>query len=149
MEGQPIKRLSQTEQEERRHLGLCYNCDEKFTRGHNRVCKRLFYVEGVQEEDTDATPEETDETSPTESPCYSLHAVAGVRIANTLHIRVSLGGLALTALLDSGSSHNFIAESAALQTGLPIQRHPGLTATVANGERVPCLGVLRQATFAV
>jgi hypothetical protein len=33
VEGQPVKRLTQAEQEERRRLGLCYNCDEKFGRG--------------------------------------------------------------------------------------------------------------------
>jgi len=72
-----------------------------------------------------------------------------MRLANTLQIWVSLGGLNLTALLDSGSSHNFIAESAALRTGLAIQRHSSLTATVANDEHVPCPGVIRQATFTV
>lgn len=39
-DGQPIRRLSQSEMEERRRLGLCFNfnCNEKFARGHNRVC---------------------------------------------------------------------------------------------------------------
>ena len=44
VEGRPVKRLTQAEQEERRRLGLCYNCDEKFGRGHNRVCKCLFLL---------------------------------------------------------------------------------------------------------
>jgi hypothetical protein len=34
-DGHLVKRLSQAEQEERRRLGLCYNCDNKYTRGHN------------------------------------------------------------------------------------------------------------------
>jgi hypothetical protein len=51
IEGHPVKRLTQAEQKERRRLGLCYNCDEKFVRGHNRVCKRLFLLDGVLEED--------------------------------------------------------------------------------------------------
>lgn len=38
VEGRSIRRLTQAEQEERRRLGLCYNDDEKFGRGHNRVC---------------------------------------------------------------------------------------------------------------
>jgi hypothetical protein len=36
-------RLTPAEQLERRHQGLCYNCDEPFVRGHQ--CKRLFYLE--------------------------------------------------------------------------------------------------------
>jgi hypothetical protein len=53
VEGCQIKRLTQAEQEERRRKGLCYNCDEKYTRGHNRVCQRLFLLEGIEEDDVD------------------------------------------------------------------------------------------------
>jgi hypothetical protein len=53
VEGRPVKRLTQAEQEERRRLGLCYNYDEKFGRGHNRVCKRLFLLDCTVEEDID------------------------------------------------------------------------------------------------
>lgn len=42
--GQQTKCLSQEEQAERRHLGLCYNCNETYSRGHNRVCRRIFYT---------------------------------------------------------------------------------------------------------
>jgi hypothetical protein len=31
VDGQPVKRLSRPEQEERRRLGLCFNCNEKYT----------------------------------------------------------------------------------------------------------------------
>jgi hypothetical protein len=39
-------RLSTAEQAERRRLGLCFNCDEKYSRGHNRFCKRIFFMDG-------------------------------------------------------------------------------------------------------
>jgi len=65
VEGRPVKRLTQAEQEERRWLGLCYNCDEKFGRGHNRVCKRLFLLEGAVEEDSTLGEEDaTGEAAP-------------------------------------------------------------------------------------
>ena len=35
VEGRPVRRLSMTEMEEHRQLGLCFNCNEKFGRGHN------------------------------------------------------------------------------------------------------------------
>jgi hypothetical protein len=41
------------EQEEHRRLALCYNCDEKFVRGHNRVCKCLFLLDGTVEDEED------------------------------------------------------------------------------------------------
>jgi hypothetical protein len=40
------RRLSIEEMAERRRLGLCFNCNDKYSRGHNRFCKRIF-VEGV------------------------------------------------------------------------------------------------------
>jgi hypothetical protein len=61
IEGRPIKCLTQAEQEERCRLGLCYNCDDKFTRGHNHVCKRLFLLEGFEEEDDGVAMEITED----------------------------------------------------------------------------------------
>lgn len=60
-----------------------------------------------------------------------------------------MSGVPLIALLDTGSTLNFISEGAAQQTGLPIRSRPCLTATAANGERVSCTGVLRCAAFTI
>jgi len=40
-----IRRLTPDEMEERHRLSLCFNCDEKYVRGHNMTCKRLFLLE--------------------------------------------------------------------------------------------------------
>ena len=137
---------------ERRRQGLCFNCNEPYTRGHNRFCKRLFFVDGVEVDDAVDASEAAHaatEAPGAEAPCYSLHAVAGVPVADTIQITVSVGAASLLALLDSGSTHSFIGEDAARRTGLPIQDRPRLTATVANGERVACPGVIRNAPFSI
>jgi hypothetical protein len=64
-------------------------------------------------------------------------------------VRVSLGASTLVALLDTGSTHNFTVEAAARCIRLQIQRRPRLTATVANGERVTCPGVIRRAPLII
>ncbi|WVZ96971.1 LOW QUALITY PROTEIN: hypothetical protein U9M48_042546 [Paspalum notatum var. saurae] len=111
------KRLSPEEQAERRRLGLCYNCNEPYARGHNRVCRRLFYIDGIELLRT-----KTRRCSPSaRSPVCPFVT------------RCSDG---FTALLDTGSTHNFIAETAARRTGLQAHTGPRLTATVANGERI-------------
>ena len=51
-----MKRLSQLEMEEERRLGLCFNCNEKFGRGHNHVCKHIFLLD-LAEADDDDDPE--------------------------------------------------------------------------------------------
>jgi len=114
------------------------------------VCKHLFLLDGIVEDDEAESAEATgDDTTAEETPQFSLHAIAGVAFSDTMQIRVALGDATLTALLDSGSTHNFISEDAALRFGLLIQHRPRLTATVANGERVACVGVLRHAPLAI
>ena len=149
VEGRPVRRLTQAKQEEHRRLGLCYNCDEKFGRGHNPVCKRLFLLDSIIEDDTDDGAAADEDAVGEETPHFSLNAIAGVSFSDTMQIQVAVGAAVFTALLDSGSTHNFIAEDAALRTGLPLQRRPRLTATVANGERVSCPGVIRQAPLTI
>ena len=95
VEGRPIKRLSTAKQEERRRLGLCYNCDEKFVRGHNRVCKRLFLLDGAMEDAEDLPESSKSVAADEESPLFSLHAIAGVRFTDTMHLSVDLGGTSL------------------------------------------------------
>ncbi|CAA0831880.1 Unknown protein [Striga hermonthica] len=129
---------------ERRRLGLCYNCNERYSRGHNRVCRRLFYIDGFELAD-DAAAVAPD----AEAPVFSLHAVAGVPVSTTIQLPVSLAATSFIALVDSGSTHSFIGEAAARNTGLPVDSRPRLTAMVANGERVACPGVLRQAPVVI
>jgi len=81
IEGRPMKSLSQAEMEESRRLGLCFNCNEKFGRGHNRVCQRIFLLDLAAAEDDDDT--KADEATPTE-PQISLHAIAGVCSSETM-----------------------------------------------------------------
>jgi hypothetical protein len=46
-EGRALYRLAPAEMAERREKGLCFNYDEKFSRGHH--CQCLFYLEVVDE----------------------------------------------------------------------------------------------------
>ncbi|XP_066341713.1 uncharacterized protein [Miscanthus floridulus] len=103
---------------ERRRLGLCFNCNEPYSRGHNRVYRRIFYLNGVEITAADEEPAGDDQQDG--APVFSLRAVAGMPICDSMQVRVSLGATTLVALLDTGSTHNFIAEDAARRTGLPI-----------------------------
>ena len=41
----PIKHLSETEMRAHREKGLCYNCDEKWSRGHRCVQQKLYLLD--------------------------------------------------------------------------------------------------------
>ena len=122
--GTPIKRLSPDELEERRRLGLCFNCDEPYGRGHNRTCKHLFLLDLAEADDTDSPETADKQATEAADPVISLHTIAGVHTRETMRVPVSLAGAACTALLDSGSTHNFISEIAAACTGSSLHHEP-------------------------
>jgi hypothetical protein len=131
---------------EQRKLGLCYNCDEQFVRGHKCTC--LFYLEVpdyIVEE-----PDEPDDDPPTKQPSFdpekpmiSMSAVTSIRACDTMQLRVTIGAHDFTALLDSGSTHNFINPDVASRVGLQFTDNNGAHVIVANGDRVTCQGLAR------
>jgi hypothetical protein len=143
-DGRPIRRLSQSEMEERRRLGLCFNCNEKFARGHNRVCQRIFLLDLADDDEEAATDDE-----PHQSPLISLLAMAGVRTRETMQVHIQLGGNRLLALLDSGSTHNFVSSETTGRTSLKLNPRGNMNVTMENGEKVPCPGVYRNVPFTI
>jgi hypothetical protein len=134
--------LSPAEQQERRRQGLCFNCDEPYVRGH--VCQRLFYLEvddflgeaagegGVDPLEEPAAPDVT-----------GVNALAGIRTDKTLLLPVTINGERLLALMDTGSTHNFLNGDMMSRLGLAMAGGEHLRVTVANGDRLPCAGIAR------
>jgi hypothetical protein len=125
-------------------LGLCFNCNEQYTKGHK--CQKLFYLEvDDNDDDTTASPDEQHY----EEPLISLHAIAGVRTDNTMQVRVYVGEQVFTALIDTWSTHNFFSTRAAQAAELQFEANTGTKVTVANGDRVPCSGLARDVEIKV
>ncbi|KAK1614612.1 hypothetical protein QYE76_020129 [Lolium multiflorum] len=150
----PFKRLTAAEQLERRRRGLCFNCDEKYAPGH--TCPRLFYLETVDDADVEALTAELAAATVTEAGVttyapvdasafvVSLHAMAGIKTAKTMLLPVTINGERLTALVDTGSTHNFLSSSAMRRLALQPAGAETYSVTVANGDRLTCQGVARQ-----
>lgn len=64
----------------------------------------------------------------------------GVSTGRTMKLRVSVQGVLLTALVDSDSTHNFLADGVAEHIGVRLDPLPGMKVMVANGDRVASLG---------
>ena len=137
----PLRRLSPAEMAERRQQGLCYNCDEQYIRGHK--CPKLFYLEVTGFDDLDDTEHTSTEEHEDQLPLISLHAIAGLTTNDTMKVNVKIGESVLCALLDSGSSSNFISLEAADHIGLHLHDSNGASVIVANGDRVACRGLAR------
>ena len=124
--GPVFKKLNAAEMEDRRSKGLCFNCDEKYVSGHR--CKRLFYIESADDDEEDNG----------DNLHISLLAITGVRTSDTMQLVVRVGERELVALLDSGSTHNFISEEMAAQVGSHFTTGRRLRVIVANGDHVTC-----------
>jgi len=152
-------RLTPAEQLECRRLGLCFNCDEPYVPGH--VCPRLFYLETVDyvEADTPAEalgelpPPATAETAPATTTAtafvVSLHALAGIRHERTMLLPVTIHGERLVALLDTGSTHNFLPAATMRRLALQPTGGDHLRVTVANGDRLRCHGLAQHVPITI
>jgi hypothetical protein len=71
----------------------------------------------------------------------SLHAITGIqpRSGRTMQVLVIVNGAHLSALLDSGSTHNFVDSAAAVHTGIQLTAQHGLHVAVANSDQVHSL----------
>lgn len=107
-----IKKLTPTQLQERRAQGLCYNCDKKYILGHKCATPKFLLL--LTEED-----HELDETTSTrpheqESDPEPLHfqlssqALNGNTSPKILKFMGLIGGLQVSILVDTGSSHSII-----------------------------------------
>uniref|UniRef100_A0ACD5X5F1 Uncharacterized protein n=1 Tax=Avena sativa TaxID=4498 RepID=A0ACD5X5F1_AVESA len=147
-------RLTSAEQLERRCKGLCFNCDAPYAPGH--TCARLFYLETVDDAEVEALTVELDTTTlseagvttygPVDATAFavSLHAMAGIKTAKTMLLPVTINGERLTALVDTGLTHNFLSRDAMRRLALQPAGAEKFSVTIANGDRLTCHGVARQ-----
>jgi hypothetical protein len=66
-----------------------------------------------------------------------------------MHVTLRVEDHDLVALLDSGSTHNFIHEELATVVGMPFSSDRCLGVTVANGDKVTCRGLFKHAAITI
>ncbi|KAG8088955.1 hypothetical protein GUJ93_ZPchr0011g28916 [Zizania palustris] len=66
-----------------------------------------------------------------------------------MQLCIRLGGISLLTLIDSGSTHNFVAEEAVARTPLQIRSSGTLRVIVANGDHVSYPGVYWSVPFSI
>ncbi|KAL4346612.1 hypothetical protein GQ457_17G009440 [Hibiscus cannabinus] len=140
------KALSPADIEDRKKKGLCFWCAAKYTPGHKCAKSQVFHIavdgledEGELEEFQDC--EEVPEAPKQDGPILSLQAMWGVASWETMRVKVAIDGHELIALLDSGSTHNFLSLAAAKRLNLRVERKISLKVIVADGGRLSTLGL--------
>lgn len=79
----------------------------------------------------------------------SLHALVGIRTKNTMLLPVTVKGERLLALLDTGSTHNFLHGATMRCLDLSPMRGEQLCITVANGDRLRCEGIAHDVPISI
>ena len=152
---QTWKRLSLEEIASRRERGLCFNCEEKFHRGHR--CSSRFFLLITDEEDPPLShipnfdppitlthdpvpiqPTDPPESPPSYSAQISLNSLAGHVAPETIRFIGAISDHPLLLLVDGGSTHNFVQQQLVTQLGLSCRTTSPLRVMVGNGQYLEC-----------
>ncbi|CAA0359373.1 unnamed protein product [Arabidopsis thaliana] len=123
------KRLSWDEMKRKQSLGLCFSCDERYAPGHECKTSQLLLMLGEDPEDE----EDDEEFHEAVEPEITLHALSGWDSSKTIHVQAMINRQQLVALIDSGSTHNFINERAANKLNLKSTITKPFAVKVADG----------------
>eukprot|EP00253_Pinus_taeda_P036470 PITA_36470 len=141
---QPI-RLTPQQLEEKRAKGLCYSCDSRYTKRHKCAEKKLFYIDCKEEEEKEQERSKEEDILQEKSldkeemnPTISCNALAGVTTPQTIKIEGQIKKKKVIVLIDSGSTHNFIACKVAKELNCFLYPAPECQVAVANGGTINC-----------
>jgi hypothetical protein len=90
--------------EERKAKGLCFNCDNKYSKGHKCGKKKLFYIDCEEEEEQEQEPSQDENVEAISSeeltPTISCNALAGISTPQTLKIEGYIKNKKVIVLID-------------------------------------------------
>ncbi|KAJ1441605.1 Aspartic peptidase domain superfamily [Sesbania bispinosa] len=132
----------------RHEKGLCFNCDEKFHRGHK--CQSRFFLLIAEEDDDIGLQADSGHSQPNkvgleEDPRdpiaaqISFHALSGQSAPpETLRILGQIAQKQVVVLVDGGSTLNFVQERVAKFLNLQAQPISSVKVMVGNGNEIVC-----------
>ena len=160
----PLQRLTSAQMEERRKLGLCYKCDEKWQMGHRCKEAKLFLLEGcdieieqksrvqlVELEDDGVMLGHQEVVQASENIIapveITLYALVGSPSSQTMRVRGRIKNREVVSLIDFGRTHNFLDATDLDNLRLSLDTSQILEVKVVNGSIVKTVGVCHGVTF--
>lgn len=129
--------------EEKKTKGLCFKCNERYTKGHVCKKKQLYVMEGEEDgEEDDQLPvleedkREDEEQVSREELQISLNALTGTISYRTMRVRGNVKKHPIIILIDSGSTHNFLSPAVAKRANIETENTDSLPVSVADGTRM-------------
>jgi hypothetical protein len=137
-------RLTPQQLEERKEKGLCFNCDNKYSKGHKCGEKKLFYIDCEEEEEQEQEPSQDENVeailSEELNPMISCNALAGISTPQTLKIEGYIKKKKVIVLIDSGNTHNFIHYKLAKDLNCFVYLAPEFQVMIVDGGTINCSG---------
>ncbi|KAJ4784848.1 polyprotein [Rhynchospora pubera] len=126
--------------ENRRPLGACHYCGERYFPGHKCNTKAVNFItdqgECIIEEATSVDESNTEEDEEeVEQAVISMFAADKKRV-NAMRFKGQIGKLPVYALIDSGSTHSFINPEVISTLQLPTNQTNPMIVMVANGGKM-------------
>ncbi|GAV69255.1 gag-asp_proteas domain-containing protein [Cephalotus follicularis] len=105
--------------DERRLKNLCFWCDEKFVPRHKCKNRQVYMMEvkEVMDEEGKDGLDGCENEGTNQQRELSLHALIGAMGQQTMQVVGMLGRRPIQALIDSGSTHNFLSTRLAHKLG--------------------------------
>ena len=138
----PIHRLTPAQMKEKRDKGLCFKCDSKWGPGHRCGGPKIFLIEETEEDNdilelTEELLKQRDLQGNEEGEIgISLHAITGSPSPKTMRVKVRVKNYEFVALIDTGSTHNFLHPKVARRVGLEITKHEPIGVHIADGSKL-------------
>jgi hypothetical protein len=128
--------------EERKDKGLCFNCDNKYNKGHKCGEKKLFYIDCEEEEEQEQEPSQDENVeeilSEELTPTTSCNALSRISTRQTLKIEGYIKKKKVIVLIDSGSTHNFIHYKLAKSCSCFVYPVIEFQVMIADGGNINC-----------
>ncbi|KAL0545922.1 hypothetical protein IC582_015819 [Cucumis melo] len=144
-----FRRWTDSELQARRDKGLCYRCDEPFSKGHRcknkelRLCVVADDLEDVEMVDS-AYEGEMVEVSPVVE--LSLNSVVGLTAPGTFKLKGMVENQEIVIMVDCGVTHNFISLKLVENLKLPMAETTNYGVIMGSGKAVQGRGICKGIT---
>ncbi|GJS33671.1 retrotransposon-related protein [Tanacetum coccineum] len=143
-----IKWISPAERQDRLSKGLCFNCDNKWIRGHKCPGKFLLLMSD-EGEDAEAETDTTIVDAVESGDISILNSLIGQGSPRSLQLWGSIGSGNVHVLVDNGSTHNFVRPDIVEQMQLPIHTTKAFKVYIGNEESLLCENCCPQVTLSM
>ncbi|KAL4032139.1 hypothetical protein IC575_005203 [Cucumis melo] len=145
----PYRRWTDSELQARKEKGLCYRCDEPFSKGHRCKNKKLhLFVVADDLDDAEMGEMEIEEGMVEVSPIVdlSLNSVVGLTAPGTFKIKGKVEEREVVVMIDCGATHNFISLKLVEELKVPTTETTNYGVIMGSGKAVQgkgmCTGVI-------